>query len=231
MITKTLWSLECKNANGKPLNHNKVGFNTKCTSPYHCWVSVCSNIEYDMPSFHHFDYLWVPDISEHKNQVRCNMRNGKAWWVEAGADDQTPSLSGCPVTEVYSKGMCEKEDRISQENLHCHSTWPNKGFLTPPTHGPMAKDSEEHLELMIGKSPKRISEKNLPNSSTNARPGDWSQANCQIRWRARNAGSRTSLTMDFSQVTDHPTAYESQSCKFGSAHFMSDDQCSATAIV
>lgn len=42
--------------------------------------------------------------------------------MEAGADDQTPSLSGCPVTEVYSKEMCGKEDRIPQENLRCHST-------------------------------------------------------------------------------------------------------------
>lgn len=150
MITKTLWTLERKNTKAK------------CSSPHHRWVPVCSNIKYDMPSFHHFDYLWAPDISEHKNQVRCNMRNGKAWWVEAGADDQTLSLSGCPVTEVYSKGMCEKEDRIPQENLRCHSTWPNKGFLTPPTYGPMAENSEEHLELMIGKSPKRISGKKSP---------------------------------------------------------------------
>lgn len=36
--------------------------------------------------------------------------------MEAGADDQAPSLSGCPVTEVDTKGMCrEGEDEEAKE--------------------------------------------------------------------------------------------------------------------
>lgn len=36
--------------------------------------------------------------------------------MEAGADDQAPSLSGCPVTEVDTKGMCKKgEDEEANE--------------------------------------------------------------------------------------------------------------------
>lgn len=36
--------------------------------------------------------------------------------MEAGADDQALSLSGCPVTEVDTKGMCrEGEDEDAKE--------------------------------------------------------------------------------------------------------------------
>lgn len=38
--------------------------------------------------------------------------------MEAGADDQAQSLSGCPVTEVDTKGMCkEGEDEEAKQEV------------------------------------------------------------------------------------------------------------------
>lgn len=54
--------------------------------------------------------------------MRWNMIN-----VKAATDDQTRSLSGCPVTEVYSWEMFGKPTGFSQDNLCRHSTGPNKG--------------------------------------------------------------------------------------------------------
>lgn len=35
--------------------------------------------------------------------------------MEAGADDQAPSLSGCPVTEVDTKGMCREDEEAKEK--------------------------------------------------------------------------------------------------------------------
>lgn len=54
---------------------------------------MCSEHMSDALPFHHCNYLWWPAISvDEKQETR------EAWRVEAGPDDQPPSLSVCPVT-------------------------------------------------------------------------------------------------------------------------------------
>lgn len=60
--------------------------------------------------------------------------------MEAGTDDQILSLSGCPVTEVYSKEMCGKQTGFLRRACTVtHMTkLLNKEFLLNPRNAPMA---------------------------------------------------------------------------------------------
>lgn len=74
----------------------------KCNFPVTTLLACAANIwtwtQSDMFPLHHSDYLWRPAISVDEKQELSNMRPGEAWRVEAGPDDQPPSLSVCPVT-------------------------------------------------------------------------------------------------------------------------------------
>lgn len=62
-----------------------------------CCEQINMNLKRHVP-LHHSDYLWLNAISVDEKQEHSNMGHWEAWQVEAGPDDQPPSLSVCPVT-------------------------------------------------------------------------------------------------------------------------------------
>ena len=80
------------------------------------------------------------------------MRNVKAWRVEAGTDDQILSLSGCPVTEVYSEELCGKRTGFLRRTCAVRTTRPNEEFLAPPTYSPLTGFKKKKKKITMGRN-------------------------------------------------------------------------------